>query len=127
MSGAAQPARIQRDHAPSAHQLKVAKPNEAAFRQHRDFVTHWHRLLDASEVTVWHYLWSVAHRDGRYFYVGTDKIAERAGLHKRTVRRCIDVLESRGLVEAERRERYGRGRAIGYRVPARLPPPPATG
>jgi hypothetical protein len=102
----------------------VTKPKAAVFQQHRDFVTHWHRVLPGgSEQTVWHYLWSVANRDGRMFHVGRDTIANRTGLNERTVRRCIEVLESRGVLEVERKQRYCRGQALGFRIPARLPTP----
>jgi hypothetical protein len=117
--------RKQRDTEPnaSAQGKGDAKPKAAVFQQHRDFVTHWHRELRGAEQTVWHYLWSVAHRDGRMFHVGRDTIANRTDLNERTVRRCIEVLESRGVLEVERKQRYCRGQALGFRIPARLPTP----
>lgn len=93
------------------------------FQQQRDFVTHWNRRLRGSESTVWNYLWSVANRDGRMCFVANDTIAARTGLNERTVRRCVKVLEECGVLEVERRERYHRGLALGYRIPFRIPTP----
>lgn len=102
------------------------KPDRAMFQQHSDFVTHWHRVLPGGNVqTVWHYLWSIAHRNGRFMFVGADRIAERTGVHERTVKRCVKALVKQGVLELQQSEKYGRGTALGYRIPQRLPLPPA--
>ena len=105
-----------------------AKRDRTMFQQHSDFVTHWHRVLPGGNVlTVWHYLWSIAHRNGEFMFVGADKIAVRTGVHERTVRRCVKALAKQGVLELQQSEKYGRGTALGYRIPQRLPQPPAHG
>jgi len=105
-----------------------AKRDRTMFQQHSDFVTHWHRVLPGGNVlTVWHYLWSIAHRNGAFMFVGADKIAKRTGVHERTVKRCVKTLVKQGVLELQQSEKYGRGTALGYRIPQRLPLPTAQG
>lgn len=102
-----------------------AKRDRTMFQQHSDFVTHWHRVLPGGNVlTVWHYLWSIAHRNGDFMFVGKDKIIERTGVEKGNLKRCVKELEKHGLLELQKSKIYGRGIAIGYRIPPRLPMPP---
>ncbi len=107
---------------------RARRGDGAMFRQHRDFVEHWHRVLRSRDaVSVWHYLWDIAHRDGRPVFVGADTIAVRTGVHERTVKRCVKTLEAMGLLEVARPRRVGRGNACGYRIPSELPKPTACG
>ena len=101
-----------------------AKRHCTLFRQHSDFVTHWHRVIKSHNgISVWHYLWSIAHRDGRWMFVGAERIADRTGVHERTAKRWLKRLEGLGLLEVQRPVRFGRGSACGYRIPAVLPLP----
>jgi hypothetical protein len=97
-----------------------------AFQQHRAFVTQWHRVWPrgCNVQTVWHYLWGIAHRDGRFIYAGAETIAERTGVHERSVKRCVQTLSKHGLVDIERVKNPGRGNALGFRIPWPLPAPP---
>jgi|694.fasta_scaffold96601_6 hypothetical protein len=95
-----------------------------AFAQHRVFVQAWHRRLQSGAISVWHYLWDICHRDGRFQYVSTARIAERTGVHDRTARRCVRRLEALSLLEVARPKNMGRGHALGFRIPAQLPSPP---
>ena len=101
-----------------------AKRDRTMFQQHSDFVTHWHRVIKSHNgISVWHYLWSIAHRDGRWMFVGHDRIACRTGVHERAVKRWLKWLKASGLLAVQRPAKSGRGNACGYRIPAALPMP----
>jgi hypothetical protein len=114
---------LEAKHAPTGKGAASKRKGEM-FRQHADFVTQWHRVLRSRDVqTVWHYLWSIAHRDGRWMYVGAERIAVQTGVHERTVKRCVQQLERRQLLDVQRPAKAGRGIALGFRIPAELPKP----
>jgi hypothetical protein len=118
---------LEAKHAP-AGKGNAPKRKGEMFRQHADFVTQWHRVLRSRDaVSVWHYLWDIAYRDGRMQHAGVDTIAARTGVHERSVKRCVKLLESHGVLEVLRPERIGRGNACGYRIPRELPMPKACG
>ena len=100
-------------------------PRPTYFAQHSTFVRAWHRVLRVkSAATVWHYLFDIAHRDGRFLFVGRDRIAAETGVSTSSVKRALRELESRGAVEVERPGTYYRGAATGYRIPDPMPLPP---
>lgn len=126
MSHAPQPKSLpplEAKHAPAGKRNALKRKGEM-FRQHADFVTQWHRVLRSRDVhSVWHYLWSIAHRDGRWMFVGAERIAAQTGVHERTVKRCVQQLERRQLLDVQRPAKAGRGSALGFRIPAVLPKP----
>jgi hypothetical protein len=118
---------LEAKHAPAGKGAASKRKGEM-FRQHFDFVTQWHRVLRSwNTVSVWHYLWSIAHRDGRWMFVGAERIEVQTGVHERTVKRCVKRLEQLQLLEVQRPAQAGRGNALGFRIPAVLPKPPEKG
>lgn len=114
---------LEAKHAPAGKGAASKRKGEM-FRQHADFVRQWHRVLRSRDcISVWHYLWSIGHRDGRWMFVGAERITMETGVHERTVKRCVQRLELLELLEVQRPAKAGRGNALGFRIPAVLPRP----
>lgn len=112
----------------SSEVAAVSRPrrDSSRFDLMRDAVPWLAKVLTKHEGAMLVELWNRAPRGGAAFRISHARLAEAAGIRREHAARAVRSLERLGLVQCIRRGRLGDQTANEYRLPARLPSPPAS-